>query len=169
MEKTKRITILFVAKHKLWNAKSLKIVYNAVEIKQHAKAKYQGCILDESLSGELMTLNVIDETNSSARFLYRQHRFLTPTLSWFLCNEMIQPLFGHVCTAWFQNISKNLRLRFQATLNISIRFCLQLDKMSGICAKDLLELILVFMRDTYNSLYLIFSKFYNNQSPVYFN
>ena len=125
-------------------------------------------ILDESLSGESMTLNVIDQLNSCPRFLYRQHRFLAPLLRWFSCNEMIQPLFGHVCTAWIQNISKNLKLRFQATQNIWIRFCLQLDKMSRTCAKDLLELILMFMRDTYNSLYLIFSKFYINQSPVCF-
>ena len=43
-DKTK--SILFGTKHKLRNAKSLSIVYNGVEIKQHAKVKYLGCILD---------------------------------------------------------------------------------------------------------------------------
>ena len=38
-------------KHKLWNAKSLNIVYDGIEIKQHAKVKYLGCILDKSPSG----------------------------------------------------------------------------------------------------------------------
>ena len=38
--------MLFDTKHILWNAKSLNIVYNGIEIKQHAKVKYLGCILD---------------------------------------------------------------------------------------------------------------------------
>ena len=60
-DKTK--SMLFGTKHKLQNAKSLNIVYNDIEIKQHAKVKYLGCILDESLSGESMALNVIDKIN----------------------------------------------------------------------------------------------------------
>ena len=54
---------LFGTKHKLQNAKSLNIVYNGTETKQHVKVKYLGCILDESLSGESMVLNVIDKIN----------------------------------------------------------------------------------------------------------
>ena len=46
-DKTK--SILFGTKHKLQNAKYLNILYNGIEIKQHAKVKYLGCILDESL------------------------------------------------------------------------------------------------------------------------
>ena len=41
-------SILFGTKHKLRNGKYLNIVYNGIEIKQHAKAKYLGCILDKS-------------------------------------------------------------------------------------------------------------------------
>ena len=77
-DKTK--SILFGTKHKLRNAKSLNIVYNGIEIKQHAKVKYLGCILDESLSGESMALNVIDKINSRLKFLHRQNCFLTPPL-----------------------------------------------------------------------------------------
>ena len=72
----KRKPILFGTKHKLWNAKSLNIVYNAIEIKPHAKVKHVGCILDESLSGESMALNVIDGMNSRLKFLHRQNCFL---------------------------------------------------------------------------------------------
>ena len=61
-DKTK--SILFGTKHKLRNAKSLNIVYNGIEIKQHAKVKYLGCILDQSLSGESMALNVIDKVST---------------------------------------------------------------------------------------------------------
>ena len=70
--------MLFGTKHKLQNAKSLNIVYDGIEIKQHAKAKYLGYILDESLSGESMALNVIDKIDSRLKFLHRQNRFLTP-------------------------------------------------------------------------------------------
>ena len=47
-EKTK--SMLFGAKHKLWNPKPLKIVYNGTEIKHYEKVKYLGCILNQSLS-----------------------------------------------------------------------------------------------------------------------
>ena len=53
--------ILFGTKHKIRNAKSFNIVYNGIEIKQHEKVKYLGCILNESPSGKSMALNVIDE------------------------------------------------------------------------------------------------------------
>ena len=45
------------------------IVYNGIEIKQHAKGKYLGCNLDESLSGESMALNVINNVISGLTFL----------------------------------------------------------------------------------------------------
>ena len=100
-DKTK--SVLFGTKHKLRNAKSLNIVYNGIKIKQHAKVKYLGCILDESLSGESMTLNIIDNINSQLKFLHRQNRFLTPPLHRLLCNALIQVLFEYACTAQFPN------------------------------------------------------------------
>ena len=77
-DKTKSIS--FGTKYKLRNAKSLNIVYNGIEAKQHAKIKCLGCTLDESLSGESMDLNVIDKINSRLKFLHKQNRFLTPPL-----------------------------------------------------------------------------------------
>ena len=100
-EKTK--SILFGTKHKLQNAKTLNIVYNGIEIKQHKKVKYLGCILDESLSGESMALNVINKIDSRLKFQHRQNRFLTPLLCRLLCNALIQPLFDYCCKAWLPN------------------------------------------------------------------
>ena len=57
-EKTK--SILFGTKHKLRNAKALNTVCKGIAIKEFEKVKYPGCILDQSLSGESMALNVID-------------------------------------------------------------------------------------------------------------
>ena len=167
-DKTK--SILFGTKHKLRSAKSLNIAYNSIEIKQHVKVKYLGCILDESLSGESMALNVIDKINLRLKFLQRQNRFLTPLLRRILCNAQIQPLFDYACTFWFTNLSKKLRLRLQAMQNKCIRFCLQLDKMSRICVNEFLELNWLNAHDRY--LQFIVSdifKFYNNQCPDYFN
>ena len=100
---------MFGTKHKLRNAKSLNIVYNGIEIKQHAKLKYLGCVLDESLSGESVALNEIDKINLRLKLLLRQNHFLTPPLRRLLCNALIQPLFDYLCTAWLPNLSKKLR------------------------------------------------------------
>ena len=74
-------SILVGTKDKLRNAKSLNIVYNDIEIKQHAKFKYLGRVLDESVSGESMALNVIDKINSRLEFVHRQNQFLTTPLT----------------------------------------------------------------------------------------
>ena len=82
----------------------------------------------------------------------------------------MQPLFHYVCTGWFPNLSKRLRLRLQATQNKCLRFCLQLEEMSRICVNEFLELYWLNVHDRY--LQLIVSdifKFYNNQCPDYFH
>ena len=167
-DKTK--SILFGTKHKLQSTKSLNIVYNGIEIRQHAKVKYLGCILDESLSGESMALNVIDKINSRLKFLHRQNRFLTPHLHRLLCNALIQPLFDYAYTAWLPNLSKKLRLRLQAMQNKCIRFCSHLEKMLRICMNEFLELNWLNVHDRYLQFTVsdIF-KFYNNQCADYFN
>ena len=61
--------------------------------KQYEKVKYFVCILDRSLSGESMALNVIDKLNSRLKFLHRENLFLIPPLGRFLCNVLIQSIF----------------------------------------------------------------------------
>ena len=113
MNKTKQSQYYLVyTKHELWNGKSLNIVYNSTEIKQHAKVKYLGCILNES---ESMALNVIDKINSHLKFLHTQNQFLTSPLCRLLFNALKEPHFDYACTVWFPNHSKKLRLRLQAT------------------------------------------------------
>ena len=105
-DKTK--SILFRTKHKLRNARALNIVYDGTEIKQYPEVKYLGCILDQSLSGESMALNVIDKVNSRLKSLHRQNRFSTLPLCRLLCNALIQHLFDYAYTACFSNLSKIL-------------------------------------------------------------
>ena len=65
------------------------------------------------VSGESVALNVIDNVKLKIKFLHRQNRFLTTPLRRLLCNALIQPLFDYAGTAWFQNLSKKLRLSLQ--------------------------------------------------------
>ena len=130
-------------------------MYNGIETKQYEKVKYLGWVLDQSLSGESMALNIIDKLNLRLKFLHRQNRFLTPSLRRLLCNALIQPLFDYACTAWFSNLSKRLKLHLQASQNKCIRFCLQLD----IRVKEFLQLNWLNVHDRY--LQFIVSDIFN--------
>ena len=103
-DKTK--SILFSTKHKVKRAEALNIKYNGVEIKQHSKVKYLGCILDETLSGESMALHVLNKVNSKVKFLYRNNRIFSKPLRRMLCNALIQPHFDFACSAWYPKLNK---------------------------------------------------------------
>ena len=55
--------------------KHFNIVYNGTETNHYAKVKYLGCLLDESVCGESMALNVIDKVSLRLKFLQRQNWF----------------------------------------------------------------------------------------------
>ena len=80
-------SISFSSRRRLRNYEALNIVQNGTEIKKYQKGKYIVCILDQSLSGESMALNVIDKTNSRLKFIHRQNQFLTPPLHRLLCKH----------------------------------------------------------------------------------
>ena len=72
-DKTK--SILFASKRKIKKVPKLKINYKNIQIKQHSKVTYLGCILDETMSGESMALKVINKINSRLKFLHRKTNF----------------------------------------------------------------------------------------------
>ena len=106
-DKTK--SILFASKRKLSNGNQIKIVHGNVEIKQHSSVSYLGCILDETLSGESMALNVINKINSKLKFLYCKNKLLIPHLKRILSNALIQPNFDYACAAWYPQLTLNLK------------------------------------------------------------
>ena len=108
-DKTK--SILFASKFKRKNIKKLNIKYGDIQIKQHSKVKYLGCLMDETMSGEAMALHVIHKINNKLKFLYRKNVFLTPKLRRLLCNALIQPHFDYACSSWYPNLIKKLRHR----------------------------------------------------------
>ena len=97
-DKTK--SILFASKRKIKSARKLNVKYKNIELKQHLQVTYLGCVLDETLCGELMALKALNKINGKLKFLYRKNKFLTPTLHRKLCNAIIQPHFDYACSAW---------------------------------------------------------------------
>ena len=57
-DKTK--SILFATKFKIKKVRKLNIKYGDIQIKQHSKVKYLGCMLDET-----MALSIINKINNS--------------------------------------------------------------------------------------------------------
>ena len=125
-DKTKSILFAPINKCRK-NSNKLNISYGSIQIKQYSKVTYLGCILDESLSGEPMALNVISKLNTRLKFLYRKNRFLTPRLRRMLCNALIQPHFDYACSVWYPNLNKRIKNKLQTLQNKCIRFCLSLD------------------------------------------
>ena len=65
-----------------------------------------GCVLDEAMLGETMTLRAIEKINSKLKFLYQKNRFLDVPLRRLLCNPLTQPHFDYECPAWYPNLKK---------------------------------------------------------------
>ena len=69
-DKTK--SILFAPLNKCKKLCKLNISYGSLKIKQYSEVTYLSCILDESLSGESMALNVVSKINTRLKFLYQK-------------------------------------------------------------------------------------------------
>ena len=167
-DKTK--SILFASKRKIKKVPKLKINYKNIQIKQHSKVTYLGCILDETMSGESMALKVINKINSRLKFLHRKNKFLTPALRRLLCNALIQPHFDYASSAWYPNLTQKMKNKIQITQNKCIRYCLQLDKMTHISKNEFETLNWLPVKDRFNqSINSIVFKYFTKQCPSYLN
>ena len=127
-------------------------------------------MLDETLSGEIMALSVINKINNKLKFLYLKSRFFTPTLRRLLCNALIQPHFGYVCSARYPNLTKNLKNRIPTPQTKCIRFCLLLDKMIHISNQEFEILKWLPVTERFSQcINSIAFKYVNNQCPNYLN
>ena len=141
-----------------------------MQIKQHSKVTYLGCILDETMSGESMALKVINKINSRLKFLNRKNKFLTPVLRRLLCNALIQPHFDYALSAWYPNLTKKQKNKIQTTENKCVWYCLQLDKMIHISKNEFETLVTWFfwlpIKDRFNqSINSIFFQYFTKQFP----
>ena len=143
-----------------------------MQIKQHSKVTYLGCILDETMSGESMTLKVVNKINSRLKFLNGKNKFLTPVLHRLLCNALIQPHFDHPLSAWYPNLIKKQKNKIQTKENKCVRYCLQLDKMIHISKNEFETLVNCLfwlpIKDSFNQPInsFFFSNILLNNAPV---
>ena len=148
---------------------TLDIQNGDVKTKQYSKVTYLGCKLDKSLLGEAMALKVINKVNGRLKFLYRKNRYLTPYLKRLFCNSLMQLHFDYACSAWYPNLKKKFKSKFQTVQNKSIRYCLQLDNRSHIGIKDFEKMNWLPVSERFNQ-YLSSNafKFFNETCPLYF-
>ena len=62
----------------------------------NSKVKYLQCLLDETMSGKAMTLNIVYKINNKLKFLYCKNNFFTPPLRCLLCIVLQPHLIMHV-------------------------------------------------------------------------
>ena len=137
-EKTK--SILFGTKRQLKDQRDLNLKYGDIEIKQHSRVTYLGCILDNILSGEHMAAKVLNTVHNRLKFLYHKQKFLSLSLRPLLCNALIQPHFDYACTAWYPLLNKRQSKRIQIAQNKCIRYCLNLDNKAHIGTNEFLKI-----------------------------
>ena len=89
----------FISKTKC--LKEINISFAGYSIKQDHAVQHLGCKLHSKLSGEAMTSVVLRKVNAKLKFLYRQSRYLTPSIRTLLYNALIQPQFDYGCSSWF--------------------------------------------------------------------
>ena len=165
-DKTK--SILFANKNKIKKVGKLDIHLGDIQIKQHSKVSYLGCILDEDLSGESMATKMLGKINAKLRFLYRKNKFLTPGLRRLLCNALIQPHFDYACSAWYPNLNQKLTKKLQTSQNKCIRFCLQLGNRSHIGASEFVKINWLPVKERFHQCVcsMVF-KYFHNLSAEY--
>lgn len=64
-----------------------------------------------------MAHGVISKVNARLKFSHRNNRYLTPNLSHLLYKTLIDPHFDYGCSAWYPNLSKNLKTEFKLPKN----------------------------------------------------
>ena len=79
------------------------------------------------MPGEAVALNLVNKINNKLNFFYRKNSFLTAALKRLLCNALMQPHFGYVCSDWYPDLSEKLKNRIQTIQSKCMRFCLQLN------------------------------------------
>ena len=74
-----------------------------------------------------------------------------------LCNALIQSNFDYACSAWYPNLSKNLKDKLQIAQNKCIRFCLFLGNRNWLPVADRVKQFIA----------VSVHKFANDLSPKY--
>ena len=90
-------------------------------VKRAFNTTYLGGVLDEMMSGDTITLNVINKLNDKLKFLYRKNIFLSTELPRMLCITLIQPHFDYACPDWHHNLLKKRKKKTKIIQNKCIK------------------------------------------------
>ena len=103
-DKTK--SLLFASKRTAKNVRQLHIRYQHKNVKRHSQVTHLKCVLVNSISGEQIALNVLNEINGTSKSLHRKYRYLTKELRRRVCSVLIQPSFDNGCPPWHPNLNE---------------------------------------------------------------
>ena len=122
--------------------------------------------MNETMSSEVMVLNVINKINQKLMFIYHKNNFLTPALERLLCNALIQTRFDYDCSARYTNLTKKLKKAIQTTQKKRICFSLNLVKLKHISHEEFERLNWLRATDRFKKCvsWIIF-KYFNDQCP----
>ena len=124
--------------------------------------------VNEKMSEEAMTHNVVNKINNKLKVLYHKNSVLMLALRHLLCNELIQTLFDYACSAWYPKLTKKLTHRIQTTQNKCISFYLLLDKLKHISHEEFeLSNWLTVTYAFKQCVNAIVSKYFKKQCPNY--
>ena len=70
--------------------KKINIKYGDIQIRQHWKVNFLGCLMDgEVMSGEVMAFNIIHKINNKLKFFYRKNVFLDIETDYACCTNEV--------------------------------------------------------------------------------
>ena len=129
---------------------------------------YLGCVLDESLSGELMATRTLSKINGRLNFLYRKQNFLDFSLRKLLANALTPPHFDYACSVWFPILIKRLTKKIQTAQNKCIGFCLNLNNPAHVGIKEFRDMNWLPTKERFQQCTAanVF-KFFGNLAPPY--
>ena len=96
--------------------------------------KHVGYMLKEVMSGEVVTLSVINRINNKLKFIHGKKIFLTSTMRQLLYITHISSISFWLCL--FCLLPQLNQKKKKSVQNKCIYFCLQLDKMTHISYKE---------------------------------
>ena len=165
-EKTK--SILFETKQQLKNQRDLDLRYEDIEIKQHSKVTYLGCILDNDLSGESMATKVLSLVNKRLKFVHWKQKFLTLPQRHLLCNALIQPHYDYACSAWYPSLYKTQSKKIQTSQKKCIKYCLNLDNRAHVGIDEFIKINWLPTKEKVAQCICVnIFKFFSKMSPQY--
>ena len=74
---------------------------------------FLGSVLAESMSGEPMSLKVMNKMNWRLKLLYSKYKFLTPELHRMIFNALILPHLDYTCQAWYPILIEKTKKKIQ--------------------------------------------------------